>query len=64
MTYNFQYLIDVSKAEKSFEFNKIMNAVDNAVSGSKKSNLFHIVPVLYSFTFVSGMIVFLYKIIL
>jgi hypothetical protein len=58
--YNFQYLLDVRNA-KSYESNKIINKVDEAVSNYKTPLVFHLVPILYSITIASGLGVFIYN---
>lgn len=60
--YNFQYLLDISHTDdKNYELNKIMNKIDQELSG-KLSNkyLFHLIPIVFSITIVSGISVYTY----
>jgi len=65
MDYNIDfvtYLLD--REDNDFEKMKIMNAVNREVSGKVPYLLAHLVPILYSITFLSGFSVFIYKIII
>jgi hypothetical protein len=58
--YNFQYLLDVNNSD-SYERNKIIDKVDEAITDYKSPLVFHLVPILYSMTIASGMGVFIYS---
>ncbi len=61
--YNFQYLLDLCHFDdKMFEYNKIMNKVDENISNTKTPLVFHLVPVMYSMTLFTGLSVFIYTI--
>ncbi len=65
--YNFEYLVDLAKSdEHNHELSKIINTVDKNVTNSSKDSvlLFHIVPILYTITIISGFTILLYKIIM
>lgn len=65
--YNFKYLMNLCNLdEKNYELNKIMNTVDQAVSGKAAQQnqfLFHMVPIVFFTTIVSGFSVYIYKMI-
>ena len=63
--YNIEFVSKLSKCDDTvFEKMKIMDTIDKGVSGWVPYRLAHIVPILYSITFISGVSVFLYKIII
>ena len=62
MDYNLHYLIDIKDDADNIELNKIMNVLDRRISNYRNHQLFHLVPILYSLAFVSGLGVFAYKI--
>ena len=63
--YNIEYVKSlISCDDNSCEKMKIMNAIDKGVSEFVPYRLAHIVPILYTITFVSGISVFIYKIII
>lgn len=63
--YNIDFVCKLSKCDDTIcEKIKIMDAVDKGVSEWVPYRLAHIVPILYSITFISGFSVFLYKIII
>lgn len=61
--YNFQYLMHMKNNQDSLECTKIMNAIDKSVSQYEVSKVFHIVPIMYSIVFLSGIMVYIYKIL-
>ena len=59
--YNFQYLLDLCHYDdKIYEYNKIMNKVDETISNTKTPFIFHLVPIMYSISFFGGLSVFIY----
>lgn len=67
MEYNFQYLVDLYHgSDESYELKKIMHNVDKAVDKRDQGHetmLFHLVAMIYGLIFISGMSVYLYKIL-
>lgn len=65
MEYNFKFLTDLKTNPDSFqsELSDFMNAIDSKFSYKSNVNLLHIVPILYSLTFLIGTSIFTYKII-
>jgi hypothetical protein len=59
--YNLKYLLSIADKDELYEQNAIMNNVDRHISGIKTSSVFHLVPIIYSLTFFSGLSVFIYK---
>jgi hypothetical protein len=68
MEYNFQYLLGLYNApDDNFERTKVIHAVDKHITElneSRHNMLFHIVPIMYTFTFISGLSVFVYKLLM
>jgi hypothetical protein len=63
--YNLQYLFDLChNDDKRYEYEKVMNKIDDNISNTKTPIVFHLVPILYSMTFLIGMSVFGYKVII
>jgi len=59
--YNFQYLLDLCHYDdRIYEYNKIMNKVDENISNTNTPLIFHLVPIMYSITFFTGLSVFIY----
>lgn len=64
MEYNLQFILDVFDGQDDvYEKQKIMNAIDKKTSRIVTPLVFHLVPVLFSFTILSGMTIFLFKVI-
>ncbi len=72
MEYNFNYIKELylnmdkksisSHHSQFYEMNTLLEGVDKKISGLVKSNIFHIVPIVYSCVFTIGCSVFVYKI--
>jgi hypothetical protein len=63
--YNLQYLFDLChNNSKTYEYQKVMHKIDAKISNIKTPIVFHLVPILYSMTFIIGMSVFGYKVII
>lgn len=63
--YNIEFVSKLRGMDDDFyEKMKIMNAVDRGVSGHVPYILAHVVPILYSIAVISGISVFIYKIII
>lgn len=69
MEYNFQYILDLyNTTDDSYEKNKLMHMVDTSVTNvtnvtkydqtSDRRMLFHTVAIMYSFTFITGLSVY------
>lgn len=61
--YNFEYLLDLQMSDtKNYELNQIINAIDKECENPKydatSRMLFHIVPIMYSFSIISGLAMF------
>jgi hypothetical protein len=68
MDYNFQYILDLHNSdETSYEKEKIIHMIDRKLSQYDQTNdrkmLFHIVPIVFSFTILSGLVVFVTQLI-
>lgn len=64
MEYNLQFILDVFDGQDDvYEKQKIINAIDKKTSRIVTPLVFHLVPVLFSFTILSGMTIFLFKVI-
>ena len=65
MIYNFKYLMNIVKNERKYEYEhmKLCKYVDTAVSNSGQKYLQHIVPIVYTITFICGCVVFIYKLL-
>lgn len=65
--YNLQYLVEMSENEEynkfDYEKNKIVSVIDSSVSDYRHNFAFYLFPLLYSTCFITGSMVFLYKII-
>ena len=62
--YNIEFVSKLRDSDDNvYEKMKIMNAIDKRISGYSTHCLAHIVPILYSFVVMSGISVFIYKII-
>ena len=57
--YNFQYLLDLN--DKTYELKRIVDTIDMHISQAKTPYIFHLVPILYSVAFTSGLTYFLYS---
>jgi len=65
MTYNFKDLMNIIKNESKYEYEhmKLCESVDAAISSSGQKYLQHIVPIVYTITFICGCVVFIYKLL-
>ena len=72
MEYNFNYIKDLytkysensdTSLSQINEINILMDYIDERIDGVKRSNIFHIVPIVYSSVFLIGSFVFGYKIL-
>lgn len=64
MEYNLNYLVDIKNDYDNQELDIIINNLDKKISEYKPNFLFHLVPILYSTTFILGISTFVYKIFL
>jgi len=67
--YNIQFLTDLFEDvdDNSYEKLKIIDEIDSNISqiSQKKSSIvFHLVPIVYSLTVITGFTIFLYKIMM
>jgi hypothetical protein len=62
MEYNFAYIMNLYNSEREcYEKDRLINAIDAKISNYvPKANLHHIVPILYTLTFITGLTVFAY----
>lgn len=63
--YNIDFVSKLrDKDDDDYEKLKIMNKIDKAISGKTPFLLFHMVPIFYTMTFICGISVFIYKIMI
>jgi hypothetical protein len=65
--YNLQYLTEMTEVDEyhmmNYEQKQIVSIIDSRVSNKKQNFAFFLFPLLYSTCFITGSMVFLYKII-
>lgn len=62
--YNLKYLLSIADKDESYEQNAIINNLDRHISAIKTPFIFHLVPIVYSLAFFSGLSVFVYKLMM
>jgi len=63
--YNIDFVSNLQDVDDDiYEKMKIMNKIDEQISGKMPFILMHFVPIFYSIAFMSGISVFIYKIII
>lgn len=65
--YNLQYLTEMTRIDEyhmmNYEQKKVVSIIDSCISNKKQNFAFFLFPLLYSTCFITGSMVFLYKII-